>query len=85
MVVLEEPILRKLQMIEGQEALHGQSTAYLCLAYDEEDLEPVNAVGADTGESRQFNMTPGGQPPLFDHPGRPNTRSLLEAAGVAKM
>ena len=26
MVVLEEPILRKLQMIEGQEALHGQST-----------------------------------------------------------
>ncbi|HJA35129.1 MAG TPA: hypothetical protein H9666_01375 [Firmicutes bacterium] len=81
MVVLEEPILRKLQMIEGQEALHGQSTAYLCLAYDEEDLEPVNAVGADTGESRQFNMTREGSR-LFLTTQAPEYRSLLEAQGL---
>ena len=81
MVVLEEPIPRKLQMIEGQEALHGQSTAYLCLAYDEEDLEPVNAVGADTGESRQFNMTREGSR-LFLTTQAPEYRSLLEAQGL---
>ena len=80
MIVLEEPMLRKLQMIEGQETLLGQSTGYLCMAYDETDIEPVNAVGADTGESRQFNMTREGcrvyltaQPPAY--------QGLLEAAG----
>ena len=80
MIMLEEPMLRKLQMIEGQESLLGQSTGYLCMAYDETDIEPVNAVGADTGESRQFNMTREGcrvyltaQPPAY--------QELLEAAG----
>ncbi len=80
MVVVEEPLLRKLQMLQGQEALQGAETAYLCLQYDETDVEPVNAVGADTGESRQCNMTSEGfrlflttQPPEF--------RGLLEAAG----
>ena len=80
MVVVEEPLLRKLQMIEGQETLQGQESAYLCLSYDETDVEPVNAVGADTGASRQCNMTSEGcrlfltaQPPEF--------RGLLEAAG----
>lgn len=80
MVVVEEPLLRKLQMIDGQETLQGQESAYLCLRYDETDIEPVNAVGADTGESRQCNMTREGchlfltaQPPEF--------RGLLEASG----
>ena len=80
MVVVEEPLLRKLQMIEGQETLQGQESAYLCLSFDETDVEPVNAVGADTGASRQCNMTSEGcrlfltaQPPEF--------RGLLEAAG----
>lgn len=80
MIVLEEPMLRKLQMLEGQEELLGKSTGYLCLTYDETDIEPVNAVGADTGESRQFNMTREGcrvyltaQPPEY--------QGLLEAAG----
>ncbi len=80
MIVLEEPMLRKLQMIEGQEELLGQSTGYLCMTYDETDIEPVNAVGADTGESRQFNMTREGcrvyltaQPPEY--------QGLLEASG----
>lgn len=80
MIVLEHPLLRKLQMLEGQETLIGQSVGYLCLTYDESDVEPVNAVGADTGESRQFNLTREGcrvyltaQPPEY--------RSLLEASG----
>lgn len=84
MVALEEPVLRKLQMLEGQEEIQGQPAAYLCLRYDESDLEPVNAVGVDAGESRQFNMTREGcriyltaQPPEY--------RGLLEAQGQANV
>ncbi len=84
MVVLEEPALRKLQMLEGQEEIQDRPAAYLCLRYDETDLEPVNAVGVDAGESRQFNMTREGcrlyltaQPPEY--------RSLLEAQGLANI
>lgn len=80
MVVLEEPVLRKLQMLEGQEELLGKQTAYLCLAYDENDLEPVNAVGADTGESRQYNMTREGCR-LYLTAQPPELRTLLEAQG----
>lgn len=81
MVVVEEPLLRKLQMLEGQESLLGHETAYLCLRYDENEMEPVNAVGADSGGSRQFNLVREGsklyltvQPPQF--------RGLLEAEGA---
>ncbi len=80
MIVLEEPMLRKLQMLEGQDSLNGQSSGYLCLAYNETDIEPVNAVGADTGESRQFNMTREGcRVFLTDQP--PEYQGLLEASG----
>ena len=33
MVTVEEPMLRKLQMIDGQDALKGRESAYLCLEY----------------------------------------------------
>lgn len=79
-IVLPEFMLRKLQMLEGHDELKDQSSGYLCLAYDETDLEPVNAVGADTGASRQFNMTREGfrlfltaQPPAY--------KEILEASG----
>lgn len=80
MVVVEEPLLRKLQMIDGQESLQGQESAYLCLRYDETDVEPVNAVGADTGSSRQCNMTSEGCK-LFLTAQPPEFRGLLEASG----
>ncbi|MBR1659617.1 MAG: hypothetical protein IJ705_04810, partial [Oscillospiraceae bacterium] len=81
MVVVEEPLLRKLQMLEGQESIQGKDTAYLCLRYQETDLEPVNAVGADTGESRQFNMTREGSS-LYLTAQAPEYRGLLEAGGA---
>lgn len=81
MVVVEEPLLRRLQMLDGQETLLGKDTAYLCLSYDETDLEPVNAVGAETGESRQFNLTREGSR-LYLTTQPPEYRSLLEAAGL---
>lgn len=84
MVVVEEPLLRKLQMIEGQETLSGHDTAYLCLQYAETDMEPVNAVGADTGESRQCNITREGSR-LFLTTQPPEYRSLLEANGKSNV
>jgi len=78
-IVLEEPLIRKLEMIEGQAELKGRSDVYLCLGYDETDIEPVHAVGMETGES-QFNMTREGYR-LFFSAQAPEYRELLEAEG----
>ncbi len=80
MVVIEEPLLRKLKMIEGQETIGERESAYLCLAYQETDSEPVNAVGAASGESRQYNVTREGAR-LFLTAEEPDYRALLEASG----
>ena len=78
-IVIEEPLVRKIEMIEGQEKLKGRNAAYLCLRYDETDMEPVNAVGMDTGDS-QFNITREGYR-LFFSADEPEYRGLLEAEG----
>ena len=80
MVVIEEPLLRKLQMIEGQETVKGRESAYLCLDYQETQIEPVNAVGAASGDSRQYNKTREGAR-LFLSAQEPDYRALLEASG----
>ncbi len=80
MVTVEEPLLRKLQMIDGQENLKGKESAYLCLEYQETNREPVNAVGAASGESRQYNITREGSH-LFLTSQEPDYRALLEASG----
>lgn len=80
MIVIEEPLLRKLPMLEGHEALSGAESAYLCLNYDETDIEPVNAVGANPGEQEQFNMTREGFK-LTLTAQAPEFRGLLEAQG----
>ena len=80
MVAIEEPMLRKLQMIDGQEDLKGRESAYLCLEYQESNREPVNAVGAASGESRQYNITREGSR-LFLTAQEPDYRALLEASG----
>lgn len=79
-IVVEEPLVRKLQMLEGCDELGDSGDAYLCLHYHEVDTEAVNAVGAEAVNNRQFNMTREGyrlslsaQPPEY--------RRLLEAAG----
>lgn len=79
-IVVEEPLVRRLEMIEGHERLLGREDAYLCLAYDETDTEPVNAVGSDTGSASQFNMTREGFR-LYFSAEAPEYRGLLEAAG----
>lgn len=54
-IVVESPVIRKLQMIEGYETLQGKSEAYLSIRYSENMSDPVNAVGAESGKSRDFN------------------------------
>ena len=80
MVVVEEPLLRKLQMIEGQETVKDKESAYLCMEYQETPTEPVNAVGAASGENRQYNITREGAR-LFLTAQAPDYRALLETAG----
>lgn len=78
-IVVEEPLVRRLEMIEGYDALKDREDAYLCLAYAEEDVEPVNAVGADTRENRQCNLTKEGYR-LYFSTEAPEYRGLLAAA-----
>ena len=79
-IILPEPLFRKLQMLEGQETLAGKQDAYLCLTYAEEDVEPVNATGAEGGAQRQFDLTREGFR-LFLTAEPPAYQSLLETAG----
>ena len=79
-IVLPETLFRKLQMLEGQETLSDSKDAYLCLTYAEEDVEPVNATGAEVGAQRQFDLTREGYR-LFLTPEPPAYQSLLEAGG----
>ena len=80
MVIIEDPLLRKIQMIEGQEKIKGKDSAYLCMKYKETDAEPVNAIGAASGQSRQFNITREGAK-LFLTAQEPDYRTLLETSG----
>ena len=79
-IVLPETLFRKLQMLEGQETLSDSKDAYLCLTYAEEDVEPVNATGAEVGAQRQFDLTREGYR-LFLTPEPPAYQRLLEAGG----
>lgn len=79
-IVVPEPLFRKLPMLEGQETLAGKKDAYLCLSYAEEDVEPVNATGAEVGSQRQFDLTREGFR-LFLTAEPPAYQSLLETAG----
>lgn len=80
-IVIQESLVRKLQMLEGYDTLGESPDAYLCLAYTEEDIEPVNAIGAEVASSRQFNMTRESSR-LFLTAEKPDYQQLLEAAGA---
>ena len=79
-IVLEEPLVRRLEMMEGYETLKGKKDAYLCLRYNETEIEPVNAVGSDTGAVSQYNMIREGYQ-LYLTADPPEYRGLLEALG----
>ena len=78
-IVVEKPLLRKLNMIDGQETLGDSKDAWLCLRYNEEEVEPVNAAGGTLG-SRQYNMVREGYQ-LSVTAEQPDYVTLLTASG----
>lgn len=80
-IVVEQPLVRRLQMLEGYESLKGKADAYLCLAYQEEGREPVKAVGAQRSEERQFNVIREGYR-LFLTAQAPDYCRVLESMGA---
>ena len=78
-IVVENSMLRKLNMIDGQETLGAAKDGWLCLRYKEEDVEPVNATGGAQG-SRQCNMVREGYA-LSVTAEQPDYVTLLNASG----
>ncbi len=57
-ILVQEPAIKKLHMLEGFEEVKHSNNIYLCIEYDEELAEPVHTVAstpAETSESSQFN------------------------------
>lgn len=54
-IVIPDPMMRRLPMLEGYRAISGRSSAWLCLEYAEEEAEPVNTVRSLNGQSEAFN------------------------------
>lgn len=79
-IVLPEAVFRKLQMLDGHETLLGKPDAYLCVEYDEKNVEPVNATGAQVGFDREYDLTREGYR-LYLTAEAPDYRQILGAAG----
>ncbi len=56
-IIVEEALIRKLDMIEGANDLKDSDDAWLCISYAEKETKPVNAVNTGNQENSQFNMT----------------------------
>lgn len=54
-IIVDSPVIKKLQMLDGYAAIAGKTEAFLCLRYDESLSEKVNAVGAENDQSSQHN------------------------------
>ena len=79
-IVVTSSIIRKLQMIEGFEALVGHEQAYLCLEYEEQMREPVNNIGVADSESQQFNKIEESYR-LYLDPAEPDVNTLFGESG----
>lgn len=79
-IVVPELVFRKLRMLEGLDKVKDRADAYLCLEYAEEQVEPVNATGAQSGSERQFDLTREGYR-LSLSGEAPAYREILEADG----
>lgn len=54
-IIVDSPIIKKLQMLNGYSSVVGKTEAFLCLRYEELLSEKVNAVGGDSDQSIQHN------------------------------
>lgn len=78
-IVVDSPVVRKLQMLEGYEAIAGVPQCYLCIRYDEKAAEPMGSVASENQET-QYNKTEEGYRLYLDVE-EPDIPRLLTAAG----
>ncbi len=78
-IVVDSPVVRKLQMLEGYDKLGSAAQCYLCLKYAQKDSEPVGAIAAGVKES-QFNKVEESYQLYLDVE-EPDIPRLLTAAG----
>ncbi|WP_341878101.1 hypothetical protein [Defluviitalea saccharophila] len=77
-IVVDKPIIKKLPMIEGFDKITDQTSAYLCIAYDEEEKEPVHSIANSSmnyEEVGEFNRYKEGYS-LYLNPKEPNIEDL---------
>ncbi|KAB2951945.1 hypothetical protein F9B85_10325 [Heliorestis acidaminivorans] len=57
-IILQEPIIKRLKLIDGFNQVKDSAPIYLCMEYDEDYTEPVHSVVSSPGEEvddRQYN------------------------------
>ncbi len=79
-IVIEEPLIRKLPMIEGYEDIVDSNSAWLGISYEEEAIKPVNAVNTGNTGNSEFNMMREGYK-LFLTAEKPDFKEILESNG----
>ena len=80
-IVVSAPVIRKLQMVEGYDALDGAQQAYLCLRYAQTPREPVNNIGAADRDSERFNKIEEGYS-LYLSTAEPDVAVIYGGAGL---
>ncbi|MCR4745447.1 MAG: hypothetical protein K5894_09500 [Lachnospiraceae bacterium] len=79
-IVIEEPLIRKLPMIDGFETIEESTDAWLGINYEEKETNPVNAVNTGTSGNSEFNMTRESYR-LFITAEKPDYKEILEGSG----
>ena len=80
-IVVDAPVIKKLQMLDGFEEIIGKREAFVCLRYREQAAEQVNAVGAQSGENIQYNKFVEGYA-LSLETGEPDIGAIFDASGM---
>lgn len=80
-IVVPNPIIRKLQMVDGYDKLNDAEQAYLCLEYAQSDKEPVNNIGATDTDSEHYNKIEESYS-LYLSTDEPDVETIFGAAGT---
>lgn len=82
-IAVDMPVVRKLQMLPGYDALGKNAHAYLCLKYSEEPIEAVNAVASDAQDTQHNKVREGYD--LYLSAEEPDVPKLLRASGYTNV
>ena len=79
-IIIDEPLLRKLKMLEGYEDIKGSDDAWLCLKYAETGAEPAKLMQSNAGGAKLYDKTAEGYQ-LYLTAEAPDYNELFEACG----